>query len=358
MRGTRGAVTVIPREVNLPVKLLVVVLNYRVTDLTIDCLRSLEPEIPRVPGARVAVCENGTGPDAAARLRNEIDARGWRSWVDLTVTYPNRGFCGGNNLVIRAALASADRPEYVLLLNADTVVQPGALGALVDFMDRNPAAGIAGSTLLSPAGEIQASAFRFPGVLNQLDVSLKLGPVSRLLARWALVPPTPGAACAVDWLPGASMILRTTMLDRIGLLDEGLYTYFDDVDVCRRARAAGWTTWYVPESRIVHLEGASTQVGTRIAKRRPAYWFEARRRYYLKHHRSAYVALVDGATILGIVLWRLRRFLRLMRHTTDPEPPSFLSDLVRHSVFATGFRLREVENPALAEARRDQSRAA
>jgi hypothetical protein len=112
-------------------KLLIVIVSYRVTDLTIDCLRSLSGEIGRVPGARVALCENGTGGDAADRLRSAIEENGWSSWVELTVIYPNRGFTGGNNAVIRPALESDDPPEYVLLLNADTLVKEHALDTLV-----------------------------------------------------------------------------------------------------------------------------------------------------------------------------------------------------------------------------------
>src|SRR6516162_2698748 len=127
-------------------KLLVVIVSYRVTDLTIDCLRSLSGKIERVPGgARVALCENGTGGDAADRLRQAIAENGWGSWVDLTVISPNRGFTGGNNAVIRPALDSDDPPEYILLLNADTTVQAHTLDALVSFMDAKPKAGIAGS---------------------------------------------------------------------------------------------------------------------------------------------------------------------------------------------------------------------
>ena len=133
-------------------KLLVVIVSYRVTDLTIDCLRSLSERDQPGPGARVAVCENGTGGDAEERLRHAIAENGWDSWVDLTSIYPNRGFTGGNNAVIRPALASDDPPEYVLLLNADTILLEHALDALVAFMDDHPKAGIAGSLLLSPEG--------------------------------------------------------------------------------------------------------------------------------------------------------------------------------------------------------------
>jgi GT2 family glycosyltransferase len=325
-------------------KLLIVILNYRVTDLTIDCLRSLAGRIDRVPGARVALCEHGTGGDALERLERAIDEKGWRPWVDLSEVTPNRGFTGGNNIVIRAALASADPPEYVLLLNADTIVQDGALEALVQFMDGHPRAGIAGSMLLSPEGEVQASPFRFQGIATEFDRGLRLGAVSKILSRWALIPPTPVVASPAEWVSGASIMLRCSMLEDIGLLDEGLYTYFDDIDLCLRARRAGWESWFVPKSRITHLEGASTGIASRVLKRRPAYWFQARRRFFLKNHGPFYAACVDAAFIAGFAAWRLRRKIQ---RKPDTDPPHMLADAIRHSVFRTGFAVTEVENPAL-----------
>lgn len=325
-------------------KLLVVVLNYRGTDLTVDCLRTLDGRIDRVPGAKVVVVENGSGGDAEERLRREIDEKGYGRWAELLPVHPNRGFTGGNNIAIRRALASGDPPEYVLLLNNDTLVHDGALEALVAFMDAHPEAGIAGSQLLWPDGRIQASPFRHWSFVSEFIMGVRLTVVHRLLSRWWIVPPTPAAASPVDWVSGASMILRRTMLDRIGLLDEGLYTYFDDNDICLRAHGAGWQVWYVPESRITHLEGATTGLAQRSAKRRPPYWFQARRRFFLKHHGAAYAALADAAWILGFSLWRARRFVQ---RRPDTDPPHLLADFVRESVFRTGFELREVENPAM-----------
>ena len=251
-------------------KLLVVIVSYRVTELTIDCLCSLSTEINRVPGARVALCENGTGGDAAARLRQAIEENGWSSWVDLTVIYPNRGFTGGNNCVIRPALESDDPPEYVLLLNADTLVKEHALDVLVEFMDHHPKAGIAGGRTVSPDGMLESSPFRFPGIATELDYGLRLGIVSKLLSPWGAKMPKVNEPCRADWVAGESMILRRTMLEQIGLLDEGLYTYFDDPDMCLRARRAGWETWYVPASRVIHYVGASTGVTSQGGKsRRP-----------------------------------------------------------------------------------------
>jgi N-acetylglucosaminyl-diphospho-decaprenol L-rhamnosyltransferase len=326
-------------------KLLVVIVSYRVTDLTIDCLHSLDGVIGEVEGARVAVCENGTGGDAEERLRRAIAENGWDAWADLTAISPNRGFTGGNNAVIRPALEGADPPEYVLLLNADTIVLEHALDSLVAFMDDHPNAGIAGSLLLSPDREPQASPFRFPGVATELDLGLRLGIVSKLLSPWSLEMPKTPVPRRVDWVAGASMILRRAMLEEIGLLDEGLYTYFDDPDICLRAKRAGWETWYVPESRVIHLEGATTGVtGQGPPRRRPPYWHQARRRFFLKNYGAGYTAMADAAFILGYAAWRLRR--RLQRKP-DTDPPHMLADSIRNSVFCAGVKVPWVENPAM-----------
>jgi GT2 family glycosyltransferase len=145
------------------------------------------------------------------------------------------------------------------------------------------------------------------------------------------------------------MIVRKEVLDAIGLLDEDYYTYFDDVDFCLRARRAGWPTWYVPQSRVIHLVGCSTKISTPVtqgAKRRPQYWFEARRRFFIKSYGAAYAALVDLAFMAGFAVWRFRRWVQ---RKPDPDPPHMLWDTFRNSVLLTGPRLRAVENPVLRE---------
>ena len=93
-------------------KLMIVIVNYKVTDMTIECLRSLSPKIASVQGARVTICENGTGEQAAAWLRETIRAEGWQDWASVTAIHPNRGFTGGNNAILDPLLASNDRPAY------------------------------------------------------------------------------------------------------------------------------------------------------------------------------------------------------------------------------------------------------
>jgi N-acetylglucosaminyl-diphospho-decaprenol L-rhamnosyltransferase len=326
-------------------KLLVVVVSYRVTELTVKCLRSLSHEVGKPTDFRVAVCENGTGGDAESRLRGAVVENGWSSWVTITAIYPNRGFTGGNNAVIEPALQSVDPPEYVLLLNSDTTVHADALEALVDFMDAQPRAGIAGSQLIRPDGTVESSPFRFPGIVSEFDGAFRLGIVSKLLSPWAGILPKPAGAFRAGWVSGASLIVRRAVLEQVGLLDEGLYTYFDDIDLCLRAARAGWETWYVPASKVVHLGGASTGLsGDHVQKRRLAYWFEARRRFFLKSYGRVYTMLVDAAFLAGFAAWRIRR---LIQRKVDTDPPHMLIDSLKQSVFCAGFRVPVVENPAI-----------
>ena len=325
-------------------KLLVVIVNYRVAQLAIDCLHSVAEEIGRMPDTHVAICENGSGDDSAERIRAGIDDYGWQSWCSLTVAKTNLGFTGGNNLLLRAALRSPDPPQYVLLLNPDTIIRPNAFKALVDFMDQNPSVGIAGSRLEDPDGTPQRSAFRFQSPLGELEGNLKLGLVTRLLERWVVAPPIVDDAFETDWVSGASMMIRCEVFKEVGLLDEGYFTYFDDIDFCFNAKKHGWATWYVPASRIVHLVGQSTGV-TRRPKRLPPYLFEARRRYFLKNHNPAYATMADAAMIIGQALARMRM---LLTGKDDNTPPHLLGDSIRYSVFLKGFKLTDVKLPGPA----------
>lgn len=328
-------------------RLLIVIVNYKVTELTIDCLRSLGTQIDRVPRTHVAVCENGTGPEDAARLREAIESNGWSRWATLTAIYPNRGFTGGNNVILRDALNSADPPQYVLLLNSDTLVLPGALDALVRFMDEHPRMGIAGSRLETPDGGVHVSAFRYHTIVNEFDRGLRLGFVSKLLSPWSVAPPPASGPCEAQWVAGASMIIRREVFDEIGLLDEDYYTYFDDIDFCLRARKAGWPTWYVPESRVIHLVGCSTKISDpakEATKRRAQYWYQARTRFFVKSHGPLYAAMADLAFLCGFAFWRLRR---LIQGKPDTDPRCTILDTIRNSVLVAGPRLKAVENPVM-----------
>ncbi len=319
-------------------KVLVVIVNYRTADLTIDALASLEPELPGVSPAGVVVVDNCSGDGSAARIAAAIAERGWGAWALLVEAERNGGFAYGNNRGIEAAAARWPRPAYVHLLNPDTVVRPGALQSLLAFLEANPSVGIAGSRLEDPDGTPQRSAFRFPGVLSELEQAVNFGPLSRLLEPWVVAPPVSDEAHQTDWVAGASMLIRQEVLDAVGSLDEAYFMYFEEVDFCLKALRGGWSCWYVPASHVVHLVGQASGVTDprQRRRRRPAYWFDSRRRYYLKNFGRARWSLADLALTGGNVTWQARR---LLARLPDHKPEHFLRDAVRHSVFVRGFEV-------------------
>ncbi|HEX4796927.1 MAG TPA: glycosyltransferase family 2 protein [Humisphaera sp.] len=311
-------------------RLLIVIVNYRTASLVIDCLRSLADQIAVSGGAKVVITDNASGDDSVPRLREAIDENGWSSWASVQPLDHNGGFAFGNNAGIRPALKSDDPPQFVLLLNPDTVVKPGAVAALLQFMDAHPQVGIAGARLEFPDGSLQASACRFQGVLSELENGMRLGLMSRLLRKRIVAPSPPADASQVDWVSGACLLVRREVLDQIGLLDEEFFMYYEEVDFCRRAAAAGWPCWYVPEARVVHLVGQSSGHWDpkQPKKRRPQYWFASRRRYFLKHLGRARTFLADVAWASGFASYRLRRAIQ---RKPDGDPDRLLQDFLRYN---------------------------
>ena len=312
--------------------LLVVILNYRTPSLTIDCLHSLVNEVRSLPGTQVVVTDNASGDDSVEQISTAIASEKWGDWVTFLPLERNGGFAFGNNAAIAPALQSTNPPTYVLLLNPDTVVRPHALQELVNFMDAHPQVGIAGSRLEDPDGTPQRSAFRFHTILSELESGLRIGVVSKLLSNWIVAPPVSPETCQTDWVAGASMVVRREVFETVGLLDEKYFMYFEEVDFCLQARKSGWSCWYVPQSRVVHLVGQSSGVTDtkRPPKRLPKYWFDSRRRYFLKNHGWLYASVADAAWIFGFTLWRRRRSIQ---RQPDRDPPQLLSDFLLNSVF-------------------------
>jgi N-acetylglucosaminyl-diphospho-decaprenol L-rhamnosyltransferase len=303
----------------------VIIVNYRSAALTLSSLAALAGE--RGPGLalRAIVVENDSG-DAAA-LAQAIGQR-FSEWATLVVSPVNGGFGAGNNLGLAHLFAGGQPPRYVHFLNPDTEIRPGAVRALVDFLEAHPEVGIAGSRYQTSSGADRAIAFRFPSVLGELERGCALGPVSRLLARQMISRPMGDQPAPVDWLPGASMMARRELIETVGGFDEEYFLYYEETDLCLRARAAGWQVWYVPASKVMHISGQSTGVTVReqAPRRLPAYWFASRRRYFSKNHGPAYAALADLAFLAGSALARMKRML-----TGEPSTPFLMRDLLRGS---------------------------
>ena len=134
-----------------------------------------------------------------------------------------------------------------------------------------------------------------------------------------------------DWVSGASFMLRAQALREIGLFDDGFFLYFDEVELMHRIRAKGWTIRYVPQSKVVHIEGAATGAGAR-ASRLPAYWYESRRRYFARTGGMS-------ALIMANLGWLTGRAVRLAKALVGKSRADGLrvTDLLRYSGYPRGL---------------------
>jgi GT2 family glycosyltransferase len=306
-----------------------VIVNYRTPGLVVDCLASLAGEVAAEPALCAIVVDNASRDQSVASIATAIRDNEW-TWAKVLPLERNGGFAHGNNSAFRSLQAASDLPKFIWLLNPDTIVRPGAATALIDFLEVHPEVGIAGGGLEFPDGRLQTAAFRFPSLMGELEDTIRLGLVSRALHRFRVPAPPQAHARATDWMNGASLMIRSDIYARVGQMDEGYFLYFEETDLCRRVRRAGWPIWHVPASRVVHLEGQSTGVtGANLAQKpRPAYWFDSRARYYRKQHGYTYALMADLIFIVCFGLWRVQRRLR---RKADPDPPGLWWDFVGHA---------------------------
>jgi hypothetical protein len=307
----------------------IVIVSFRSAGLTIECLRSVQKERATPgPGIRAIVVDNASG-DFPAVARAVTD-NGWGSWVTVIAAPTNGGFAYGNNLGVRLAL-ERQPADYFLLLNPDTEVRPGAIGALVDFLQSHPDVGIAGSSFENPDGSEWPIAFRFPTLISEFCSALEIGLVTRMLGQWKVARRMSSAAQPTDWICGASMMIRPQVLRAIGGFDESYFLYFEETDFCLRARRAGFPTWYVPASRVMHVAGQSTGVTVRNTrpKRLPQYWFESRRRYYVMAFGVGRATAID---LLVLLTYPIGWIKRLILGRFRASVPHFWRDFLQNSL--------------------------
>jgi hypothetical protein len=274
------------------------------------------------------VIDNASGD--ASSISKAIETNNWHSWATVVTAEQNGGFAYGNNLGI--AHAYKDRPpSYIYLLNPDAQVRPGAIQSLVRFMDLHPKAGIAGSSFENLDGSDWPMAFRFPSLKSELLHGMELNPLMRLFKRWVVPQIMTKTAQPIDWICGASMLIRPSVLESIGGMDENYFLYYEETDFCYRARKAGFLTWYVPESRVMHIMGQSTTVTdmTNGPKRLPSYWFDSRRRYFAMTYGIGHAIAIDVVALLACSIGQIKRALRRRMPTATPH---FMRDLIQHSI--------------------------
>ncbi len=235
-------------------KLSVIIVNYNVRHFLEQSLLSVRKAAARLP-VEVWVVDNNSVDDSVGMVREKFPE------VHLIVNTENTGFAVANNQAIRLS-----QGEYVLLLNPDTVVEEDTFEKCVQFMDAHPDAGGLGVRMIDGSGKFLPESKRgFPSPWTAFCKTFglsRLFPHSRLFNHYHLGYLDEHQTHAVEVLAGAFMLLRRSVLDEIGLLDEAFFMYGEDIDLSYRILQAGHRNYYFPETTIIHYKGESTKKGS------------------------------------------------------------------------------------------------
>ena len=283
--------------------LSIVIINYRTPKLCVDALESLGPLLRF--NYQITVIDNASNDGSFEIMKQTVEDSQWER-VSIIEAANNAGFSAGNNIGINSSSS-----EFILLLNSDTIVRPGAVETLVKTLQDNPQMGMASPRLEWPDGSPQESCFRFHRPINELIRSACTGPITRLLKRYEVPLPVCAKLSYPEWTSFACVLIRRQVFEDIGLLDDGFFMYFEDVDFCRRAGAAGWPIINNPQAHVVHLRGGSSPVKSQAAKKKrlPQYFYESRTRYYYKHFGRFGLLMANLFWHLGAFVGRVRKLL-------------------------------------------------
>ena len=267
----------------------VVIVAYRREDLLRDCLRSLTDN-PPAGELRVHVVDNASSDGTAAMVRREFPQ------VRLTANERNLGFSAANNLGFAAATA-----PYVLVLNPDTRLTPGALDSLLAVMEAHAEVGMVGPRLEMDDGTFDhASRRSFPTPLSALGHFTGLGRGDRApeaLAQYR----APGVESGpVDAINGAFMLIRRTALDEVGGFDERYWMYMEDLDLCYRFAEAGRLTWFEPSVTVKHVKAGTS--GPHRSLRLTYAFHYGMYRFYRDHYAAERNVFVNAAVYAGIAV--------------------------------------------------------
>ena len=280
--------------------LSIIIVNWNTRQLLLDCLRSLETPPPQHQ-LEVIVVDNASRDDSVVAVRAAFPA------VRVIENAANRGFAAANN---QAIAQSSGR--YVLLLNSDTVVTPGALDGLVAFADAHPDVGVVGAQLLNGDGTLQPSWAAYPNLRSEL-----FGKNLRVRSPYAET--AAGIAYAVDWIGGAALLARRAAIEQAGLLDEHYFMYSEETDWCYRIKQCGWEICYLPTASVVHFGGQSSR---QASLRMKTELYRSKLRFFGQHYgaarRNLLLLLLHGSIAgkAGLETMRLR-----FRHADNPASP-------------------------------------
>lgn len=266
--------------------LSIIIVNWNTRDLLAQCLESVAENVGTWEQGSVEtfVVDNASSDGSAAMVRERFP------WVHLIENRENVGFARANNQAIRQGFG-----KVVLLLNSDAMLTPGAAQAMIEFMESCPAAGICSVRIAFPDGHPQFCYGNFPSLWSEFKSLFGMH-------RWDLsIWECLNEPMLVDWVSGACLMIRREVLDEIGLLDENIFMFGEEVDLCFRAHQVNWEAYLVPSPPVIHVRAGSASSNS--SKRMLALY--SGKQYYARKHLGRYQAAVIRIMMLVSAVLKL-----------------------------------------------------
>ena len=290
--------------------LSIIIVNWNTKDLLKKCLES----ILRYGGTvdyELIVVDNGS-TDGSPGLLRELKIKNEK--LKIILNEKNVGFARAVNQGIAKTISN-----YILLLNPDTEIKENTLEKMINFMEENQECGILGGKILNLDGSIQSSVRKFPNLLSQIFVLLKLHHFLRNLSpikKYFALDFDYSKTQEVDQIMGSFFMIKKEVIDRIGLFDEKFFLWFEEVDFCKRAKDAGWKIYYYPEAEIIHQKAASF---SQVLPIKNQWQFNKSLLYYFRKHHSFFswfvlLALQPLSLLLTLVVSlfpKIKKFKKL-----------------------------------------------
>jgi GT2 family glycosyltransferase len=269
------------------------IVSYNTSDLLRACLQSLEARRDEI-ALEIIVIDNNSSDGSAEMVRAEFPK------VLLIEAGENLGYGRANNLGLKDAGG-----RYFFVLNSDTEVQPGALRALVDFLDNHPKAGAVTAQLILPDGSIQPSCATDPNLMKvfweqtYLD---RLFPHNKITGGYTMTHWNYDDIREVEQVAGAAVVIRREAWQQIGGFDPAFFMYFEDTDLCIRLRKAGWSIWFLPDARVHHKVGASSDKDWQLRARMVCSLNWSRYYYFSKRESTFRGKMLKTLVVMGALL--------------------------------------------------------
>ncbi len=286
----------VKKVVPTPLQLSVLIVTYNSDETIRECVESVLVELETVSGEVIIVDNKST--DGTPKILTDLAEQ--HAPVAVTLNRVNTGFAAGNNQALQQAGG-----DHILILNPDTIIQSGVISGLLDELLNNESIGVIAPQLQFPDGRIQKTCRRFPRhrdvIYNLLGLAYFF-PEHAHFNGWKMGDFDHQSRQQVDQPAGAALLVNGELLRQLEGFDLNFPMFFNDVDLCKRVKDAGYDIWYMPEYQIIHLGGVSVkQVKVKMTVSSHVSFFRYFEKHFTRLHQQPMNFLVGVLLYLSLI---------------------------------------------------------